>query len=122
MLTMDEMVWLSPSSTRPPPSVECQQRPRTDFGRDEAPSEQIREYGNPATPGRPEDLKYCDLTAMGEKLLGVMYATDEWIEPDWDDNVPPRDNSGLSEQQKPVAKWWGGRMHQNRFILGYSRF
>ena len=42
----------------------------------------VREHGNPATPGRPDDLKDCDLTTMEEKLLGVLYATDDWIEPE----------------------------------------
>ena len=47
----------------------------------------IREHGNPAIPGHPDDLGNCDLTATEEKLLGVMYATDDWIEPSWDENV-----------------------------------
>ena len=49
----------------------------------------VREQGNPAAPGHPGDLKNCDLTAMVEKLLGVMYATDDWIDPAWEENAPP---------------------------------
>ena len=49
----------------------------------------VREHGNPAAPGHPDDLKNCDLAAMEEKLLGVMYATDDWIGPAWEENVHP---------------------------------
>ena len=55
-------------------------RPRT--------ASDVREQGNPAAPGHPDDLENCDLTAMEEKLLGVMYATDDWIDPAWEENAP----------------------------------
>ena len=51
-------------------------------------SERTREWGNAAAPGHPGDLKNCDLAVTEEKLLGVLYATDEWIGPHWDENVP----------------------------------
>ena len=42
-------------------------------------SSDVREHGNPEVPGNPDDLKNCDLTAIEEKLLGVMYASDDWV-------------------------------------------
>ena len=68
----------------------------------------VREDGNPATPGRPDDLKVCDLTAMEGELLGVMYATDDWVEPEWGENVTPRNTSGLTKRQRTVGKWREG--------------
>lgn len=85
----------------------------------EAKSGRIREHGNPSTLGHPDDLKRCDLTAMGEKLRGVMYATDEWAGPDWDENVPPRDNSCLSGQQKTAGNG-GGKRHPSKSIREYN--
>ena len=52
-------------------------------------SELVRECGKPAAPGHPDDLAGFDLAAMGGKLLGVMYATDEWVEPDRGEKVLP---------------------------------
>lgn len=63
-------------------------------------AEHVRLLGNAAAPGHPDDLHRCDLTALEDKLLGVIYATDEWVEPEWSENVPPRDNSQLTEPQK----------------------
>ena len=54
--------------------------------------ERVREFGNPAVPGHPGDLKSCDLAAMEDKLMGVFYAADEWIDPTWGDNFKPCDN------------------------------
>ena len=70
-------------------------------------SNQVREHGNPATPGRPDDLEVCDLTAMEEKLLGAIYATDDWVGPKWGENVPPSNTSGLNKRQRSVDKLWG---------------
>ena len=79
----------------------------------------VREHGNPATPGRPGDLKDCDLTTMVGKLLGVLYATYDWIEPEWDENVPPRNTSGLSTRQQTVEN--GGRRKRiNQFTHAFN--
>ena len=67
----------------------------------------MRENGNPAAPGHPEDLENFDLTATEEKLLGVIYATDDWIGPAWEETVPPRSVGVLDGNQQRVAKWWG---------------
>ena len=67
----------------------------------------VREHGNPAAPGHPGDMKNCDLAAMEEMLLGVMYATDDWIDPAWEENVAPRNMSVLDGGQQRVEKWWG---------------
>ena len=66
----------------------------------------VREHGSPEAPGHPDDLKNCDLAAMEEKLLGVMYATDDWIDPAWEENAPPRNMSVLDGNQQRVEKWW----------------
>ena len=46
---------------------------------------------------------------MAEKLLGALYATDDWVDPQWGENIPPRDNSQVTEPQKSVEKWWEER-------------
>ena len=81
----------------------------------------VREHGNPAIPGHPDDLKDCDLTAMGEKLLGVLYATDDWVEQEWGGNVPPRNTSGLNTRQQTVENG-GARKRQNQFVRAFSPF
>ena len=72
-------------------------------------AELVREFGNPDKHERPEDLKRCDLAEMEEKLLGALYATDGWVEPDWGENVKPCDSRHLGGHQKHVGKWRGGK-------------
>ena len=43
---------------------------------------------------------------MEEKLTGVLCATDEWVEPEWDENVTPYANRLLNDMQKDVDKSW----------------
>ena len=72
----------------------------------ERPASDVRLNGNPAAPGHPGDLKNCDLAAMGDKLLGVIYATDDWIDPAWEEVVPARSVGLLGGNQQRVEKWW----------------
>ena len=67
-----------------------------------------RRLGNHAEPGHPDDQKNCDLAAMEERLLQVVYAEDDWLGPRWNENVEPCDINLLTSQQKQVAKWRGG--------------
>ena len=98
------MVVSTCSSTRPGP------KPRRSPLGELCPTSEsafhIREHGNPAIPGHPDDLKNCDITATDGKLLGSMSANGDWTEPSWDENVPPSDPSGLNTRQKNVDKWW----------------
>ena len=61
--------------------------------------------GKSSRTGPSGDLKNFDLAATVEKLLGVMYATDYWAEPDWGENGMPCDNIGLNEKDKTAGKW-----------------
>ena len=72
----------------------------------ERPASDVRISGNPAAPGHPDDLKNCDLTALEDKLLGVIYATDDWIDPAWEEVAPARSVGLLDGNQQRVEKWW----------------
>ena len=78
-------------------------------------SERVREFGNPAAPGHHDDLRHCDLAAKEDKLPGVLYAADEWIEPDMGGNVKQCDNMHFNDHQKHVDKWrgWGGAQNDS---------
>lgn len=39
--------------------------------------------------------------------MGVLYATDESIEPEWGENGKPCGNRRLNGRRKDVDKWWG---------------
>ena len=73
----------------------------------ERPASDVRANGNPAAPGHHGDLKNCDLTAREDKLLGVIYATDDWVGPAWEEVVPARSVGLLDGNQQRVEKWWG---------------
>ena len=72
------------------------------LGKDVAPAglaDMNRTWENTAAPGHPDDLQNCDLTSLEEKLLGALCATDDWVDPQWGETIPPRDNSQLTEPQ-----------------------
>ena len=75
-------------------------------------SEDVRGHGNPAAPHRPGDLKQCDLTALEDKLIGVLYATDDWVDPYWGENTKPCENSTLDRRQQKEGKRWGEKAHR----------
>ena len=66
---------------------------------------EVREYGNPATPGHPDDIGNLDLTAMEDKVLDLIYASDVWIDPAWGESVPPRSVGVLGVKQQREEKW-----------------
>ena len=41
------------------------------------------------------------------------YATDEWIEPEWDESAKPCDNRRLNDMQKDVDKWRAEKAHKS---------
>ena len=41
----------------------------------------VRREGKPAAPGRPGDLRECDLAKMDAKLMGALYDDDAWVDP-----------------------------------------
>ena len=110
----------APCSSIPPTweAEECYPEPQRTTERSAA---EVREYGNPATPGRPDDLGNCDLADMEDKLLGVIYATDDWIGPAWEESVPPRSVGVLGEKQQRVEN--GGRGgRRSPTTLGWNPF
>ena len=98
-------MWRKPASTWPPWGSAHKLR-NGEPAQKKVTSERVREFGNPAAYGRPVDLEICELAAMEEKLTGVLCATDEWVEPEWDENVTPYANRLLNDMQKDVDKSW----------------
>ena len=105
VLQEEKSMGVSPCSSNPPgpETREYCPEPQTPLGR---PASDVRLNGNPAAPGHPGDLKNCDLAAMGDKLLGVLYAADDWIDPSWEEVAPARSVGILDGNQQRVEKWW----------------
>ena len=103
-----------PLRRKPPKVPNIRIHPFWEGGRKTIPpglnAEKNREHGKQAAPGRPDDLKRCDVTRAGDRLLGVLYAYD-WVAP----------NRGENAIQKTVllslrnARRWvsGGRVGGN---------
>ena len=99
----EKSMGVAPCSSNPPGPAAREYCPEPHIPL-ERPASDVRLNGNPAAPGRPDDLKNCDLTAMEDKLLGVLYATDDWIDPSWEEVVPARSVGILDGNQQRVEK------------------
>ena len=86
----------------PPEEVEeiPASKPRTTVDRISA--EDVRRYGNPAAPDRPDDLRDFDLATLGGKLIGAMYDDDTWVgaPEDTHGSYRPPNTTRLNDKQK----------------------
>ena len=74
-----------------------------------AHAEKKRQLGSPDAPGRPDYPRNCDLAAMEERLLHVVYSEDDWADTNWVGNEATGNVNILTYKQKHVAKWCGGK-------------